>query len=279
MLESVRDSSGKVVAENFYPKDELADMVGERMYGRSRGEKDLREVLKTKKTVGNFVVLKSRKPSNLKSRFECTPKKVIKETEHMVTVEGGKMFHKKDVADCSQLMLDISFQKPNKPDRGIIRSTENGQFKRKSSEVDLKKAKKNKILASTGSSDPTAQRGPVQTDDQSGGQTAEVAEVTGDQTATVGETTAESTAVDEADLQAQANDSVDVDKQASFDGAGPAQNDALVATQKSPIYSANAPIKPIPGNYTDIEDSSVVRRSNRLPTAKRVNKYGGVSYN
>ena len=56
LLESVRDSSGKVVAENFYSTDENADMVEERTYGRSRGEKDLREVLKTKKTVGNFAV-------------------------------------------------------------------------------------------------------------------------------------------------------------------------------------------------------------------------------
>ena len=39
LLESVRDSSGKVVAENFYPKDEIEDMVEERMHGRSRGEK------------------------------------------------------------------------------------------------------------------------------------------------------------------------------------------------------------------------------------------------
>ncbi len=281
------------------------------MYGRSREKKDLREVLKTKKTVGKFVVSKSRKPNNLKSKFGCTPKRVIKETEHTVTVEGGKKFHKKDVADCSQLMLDISFQKPNKTDRGIIRSTENGQFKRKSSKVDIphtvgtgrdegakerkrkglknphsqswleakERASQSKNLASTGSSDPTAQDDPAQTDDKSGDQTAEVPEATGNQSAANGETAATSTAVDEVDLQAPANVSVDDGKQASCEGAVPAQKDALVATPNSPIYSANAPIKPIPGNYTDIEDPNLVRRSNRLPTAKRVNKYGGVSYN
>ncbi len=93
-MESVRDSSGKVVAENFYPKDEIEDMVEERMYGGSRGEKDLREVLKSKKTVGKFVVSKPRKLNDLKSKFDCVPKKVINETEHTVTVEGGKMFQK-----------------------------------------------------------------------------------------------------------------------------------------------------------------------------------------
>ncbi len=107
------------------------------MYGRSRGEKDLREVLKSKKTVGKIVVSKLRKLNNLTSKFDCVPKKVINETEHTVTAEGGKLFHKKDVADCSQLMLDVSFQKPNKTNRGIIRSTENGQFKKTSNNVDI----------------------------------------------------------------------------------------------------------------------------------------------
>ncbi len=286
-------------------------MVEGRLYGRSRGEKDLREVLKAKKTVGKFVVLKSRKPNNLKSRFECSPKKVIKETEHTVTVEGGKLFHKKDVADCSQLMLDISFQKPNKTDRGIIRSTENGQFKRKSSNVDIPhtvgtgrdegakerkrkglknphsqswleekaNAEKNKKLASTGSSDPIAQGDPVQSNDQSGDQTAVTTAVTDEMNATGGDTGVETMAVDAVDPQAQARDSADADKQVSCDGTDIVQSDAVAATVRPPIYSANAPIKPIPGNYTDNEDSSVVRRSNRLPTAKRVNKYGGVSYN
>ncbi len=73
MLESVRDANGKVVAENFYSKEELEDHDNERKYGGSRNHKDLREVLKANKPVGKFVVLKSRKLRNLSSRFYLIP--------------------------------------------------------------------------------------------------------------------------------------------------------------------------------------------------------------
>ena len=58
LLESVRDANGKAVAENFYSKEELEDLDNERRYGRSRNQKDLRELLKSNKPVGKFVVLK-----------------------------------------------------------------------------------------------------------------------------------------------------------------------------------------------------------------------------
>ncbi len=41
LLGSVRDAHGKVVAENFYSKEELEDLDSERKYGRSRNAKDL----------------------------------------------------------------------------------------------------------------------------------------------------------------------------------------------------------------------------------------------
>ena len=137
LLESVRDSSGRIVAENFYSKEEIEELVHGRTYGRSREEKDLREILKQKKTVGKFVVSKSRKANNLESRFDNTPKRVIHETQHTVTIIGGKIYHKKDVADCSKIMLSDTFRKPNKTDRGVIRSTESGQFKRTTNITDI----------------------------------------------------------------------------------------------------------------------------------------------
>ena len=118
------------MAENFYSKEEIGDFVEGRVYGRSRGERDLREMLKQKKMFGRFFVLKSRKPNNVKSKFDSDPKKVIGESEHTVTIEGGKFYHEKDVADCSQVKLGDSFQKPNKTDRGKIRSKATGNSRK-----------------------------------------------------------------------------------------------------------------------------------------------------
>ncbi len=96
------------------------------MYGRSRNAKDLREILKANKPVSKFVVVKNRKPGKLKSKFEERPKKVISESDHTLTVEGGKTYHKKDVADCSVFMSNDSSQRANKKDRDIIRSISEG---------------------------------------------------------------------------------------------------------------------------------------------------------
>ncbi len=90
LLESVRDAHGKVVAENFNSKEKLEDLDTGRMYGRSRNAKDLREMLKTNKTFGKFIVLKIRKTGNLKSKLDGKPRKVFAETGHTVTVEGEK---------------------------------------------------------------------------------------------------------------------------------------------------------------------------------------------
>ena len=276
-------------------------------------------MLKSRKTVGKSVVSKSRKLNNLNSKFDCVPKKLINETEHAVTVEGGKMFHKKDVADCSQLMLDVSFQKPNKKNRGIIRSSENGQFKKTSNNIDIshtvetgrdeqakereRRGQKNphsqswleakemaarkENLASTGSSDSTVLGEKAQTSAQAdqGTQSAQGEDPTAETIATDGTSTTaagvntKNMAAGEADLPVQEKDSVDADKQAFCNEDNLAKSAANATTPKSTIFSANAPIKPTPGNYTDNEDSSLVRRSNRLPTAKRVNKFGGVNYN
>ena len=82
----------------------------------------------------------------------------------------------------------------------------------------------------------------------------------------------------EVNLQAQASGSGDVEKQACCD-ARTTNSTVTAAKTPPPIFSVPAPIKPLPGNYADTEDFNVVRKSARLPTAKRVNKYGGVNYN
>ncbi len=99
--------------------------------------------------------------------------------------------------------------------------------------------------------------------------TAEATAADGTNTIAEGVNT-KNTAVGAANLPVQEKDSVDAGKQASCGEAGSAPSAADAITPKSPIFSANAPIKPTPGNYTNNEASSVVRRSNRLPTAKRV---------
>ncbi len=320
LLESVRDSSGRVVAENFYSKEEIEELVHGRTYGRSREDKDLREMLKQKKTVGKFVVLKSRKANNLESKFDNTPKRVIEETQHTVTVEGGKVYHKKDVADCSKVMLGDSFQKPNKPRRGVFRSTESGQFKKAKNNTDIphtvgtgrdaeakerrKKGLKNphsqswaeaKAIAeknrqqnsgSQGSSDPTVKESlaqdPNQSENAGHGQDQSTAQVTAEDITTGNGSTmavdATTTSAAEADPQVLENGSGDAAKQVFCDGPEENTSTASVTGNPPPIFSAHAPIKQSPGNYTDTEDFTVVRKSTRLPTARRVNKYGGVSY-
>ncbi len=78
--------------------------------------------------------------------------------------------------------------------------------------------------------------------------------------------------------QVQANVLEDTGKQASCAKPTTTNNTAASVTPP-PIFSAPAPIKPLPGNYVDNENFTLVRKSTRLPTAKRVNKYGGVNYN
>ncbi len=189
-------------------------------------------------------------------------------------------------------MLDVSFEKPNKTNRGIIRSTENGQFKKTSNNVDIphtfgtgrddgakerkrrgqknphsqswleakEMATRNKNPASTVSSDPTVrgeQAQPnAQTDQstqnaQDEDQTAEAITTDSKNTTAAGVNT-KNTTTGGADLPVQEKDSADAGKQASYGEASSAPSAPVAITPKSPIFSANTPIKPTPGNYTDI---------------------------
>ena len=91
---------------------------------------------------------------------------------------------------------------------------------------------------------------------------------------------AQNMTVEPASRQVPEKDSEEADKQAPNAGdTGNNNNAAQTAQTPPPIFCAPAPIKPTPGNYEDKEDPNVVRKSARLPTAKRVRKYGGVNYN
>ncbi len=107
IIENVYDLQGNHLAQIQYEATDLRRQSFNRKYGKSASTEDLTKELRKRKVTPRiqFFVTKCRKPNSLSSKFESRPRAVTKETEHTVS-DGQSTFHKKDIADVTQLVLN-----------------------------------------------------------------------------------------------------------------------------------------------------------------------------
>ncbi len=80
-------------------------MEFDRRYGKNCSDKDLEnERLKRAVSIRYFVV-KNHNKKGLESSFDQSPKATVTETKHTVS-DGRKVYHKKDIADVTQIVLN-----------------------------------------------------------------------------------------------------------------------------------------------------------------------------
>ncbi len=104
IVENLYDLGGNHLAQNNYPATQLKQMEFDRKYGTSCSDKDL-ELERLKRAVSiQYLVVKNHQKKSLESNFEDVPRKTVTETKHTVS-DGVKTYHKKDIADITQIVL------------------------------------------------------------------------------------------------------------------------------------------------------------------------------
>ncbi len=129
---------GIEVWDNTWREAEIEQFEKDRSFGRSRPIEELQEFVKKRKAVSpKYYVHKNVKKTGLESDYLTKPFKADSETKHTVTV-GSKTYHKKQLAEVTNVVglhpeilqeeKKAAGQTTSKTEREALRSTSNGQL-------------------------------------------------------------------------------------------------------------------------------------------------------
>ncbi len=140
IIENIYDLQGNHLAQTQHEPNEIRRQVFNRTHGKSASTEDMTKELQKRKVRPRiqFFVTKCRKPYSLSSKFETRPRAVTTETEHTVS-DGKSTFHKKDIADVTQIVWNNADRFPYSQGNLQYNSTPNSKKFRETNKEDSRK--------------------------------------------------------------------------------------------------------------------------------------------